>query len=530
MDIRYNDLHTNQDYIRLTQCSTYDYNDFSVQRIHDYAIKATYYQYNYAAKSIGNDTRDILVSLAESQQIIEKYQHLYHGALMNTGEQRMVLHHALRGTLDGSVVVDGRDYTQFYKDQREKSRTFSRQVRKGITRGLTGKQFKNFVQIGIGGSDLGPRALYIALTEYARCEQPHALQDYVSRFVSNVDPDDLYTQLHDLSPEETLFIIVSKSGTTQETLTNEFLALEWLGKGLNKPSAECKKHLIAVTSETSPMARSGEYLESVFIDDYIGGRYSVTSPVGICMFDLSFGDAITDRILVGAHRVDKEADNHNILENAPALDALIGVYERNVLGYPYTAVLPYSQALARFPAHLQQLDMESNGKQVNREGKEIAYQTGPVLFGEPGTNGQHSFYQLLHQGTDIVPLQFIGFHNSQRRQDLIYQESTSQTKLNANLSAQIIAFALGKQDSNPHKRFKGGRPSSVLVADRLTPEALGAILAHYENKVMFQGFLWNINSFDQEGVQLGKLLTTDVLSGAGSSELMAYASLLGIGH
>jgi glucose-6-phosphate isomerase len=215
-------------------------------------------------------------------------------------------------------------------------------------------------------------------------------------------------------------------------------------------------------------------------------------------------------------------------ENATALDALIGVYERNVLGLPATAVLPYSQALVRFPAHLQQLDMESNGKRVNREGKPIAYRTGPVIFGEPGTNGQHSFYQLLHQGTDIVPLQFIGFRESQQKKDVEFDGSSSQTKLNANLAAQIIAFAMGREAENPNNRFPGNRPSSLLYAERLTPRILGALLAHFENKVMFQGFLWNVNSFDQEGVQLGKILTKELLGGAPSEELQAVARLLGV--
>ena len=217
----------------------------------------------------------------------------------------------------------------------------------------------------------------------------------------------------------------------------------------------------------------------------------------------------------------------DVTKNAALMDALIGMYLRNVYGYPSTAILPYSQALSRFPAHLQQLDMESNGKHVNRFGEPVDYVTGPVIFGEPGTNGQHSFYQLLHQGTDIVPLQFIGFKNSQAGKDIVIEGSTSQVKLNANLAAQIVAFALGKDDANPNKQFDGERPSSLIHADRLTPKALGALLSHFENKVMFQGFLWNLNSFDQEGVQLGKVLAKKVLKGCeGDEVLKAYADLL----
>ena len=234
------------------------------------------------------------------------------------------------------------------------------------------------------------------------------------------------------------------------------------------------------------------------------------------------------RFLNGAAEEDALAKNEDLLKNPAMLDALIGVYERNILGYPATAVLPYSQALSRFPAHLQQLDMESNGKSVNRFGEPVSYPTGPVIFGEPGTNGQHSFYQLLHQGTDIVPLQFIGFKNNQLDTDVDIQGSTSQQKLCANVAAQIVAFACGKKDENNNKNFKGGRPSSIIIGDQLTPETLGALLAHFENKVMFQGFVWNVNSFDQEGVQLGKVLAKKVLAHETDGALKVYSELLNI--
>jgi glucose-6-phosphate isomerase len=247
------------------------------------------------------------------------------------------------------------------------------------------------------------------------------------------------------------------------------------------------------------------------------------------ILSLAFGPGVFRDFLAGAHEADKAALEPDILKNAALLDALIGVWERNFLGYPYTAVLPYSQALSRFPAHLQQLDMESNGKRVNRDGKPVAYSTGPVVFGEPGTNGQHSFYQLLHQGTDIVPLQFVGFNDSQRGDDVTVDGSVSQTKLKANLAAQIVAFAKGSNNADQNKEFPGGRPSSLIYGKRLTPKALGALLAHFENKVMFQGFVWNINSFDQEGVQLGKILTKKVLSGNSvDSALDEYSKILGV--
>jgi len=293
--------------------------------------------------------------------------------------------------------------------------------------------------------------------------------------------------------------------------------------GLN-PNA----HFIAVTSETSPLAQSSRYLTSFYIDDFIGGRYSSTSAVGGVVLSLAFGPEAFTELLAGAHDADRQALTPSVRDNAALLDALIGVAER-LHGAALTAILPYSQALSRFPAHLQQLDMESNGKSVNRFGRRLTYQTGPVVFGEPGTNGQHSFYQLLHQGTQIVPLQFIGFTNSQRGADLQIEGATSQQKLNANLAAQIVAFAKGKDHRNLNKSFEGNRPSSLIYGARLTPRTLGALLAHYENKVMFQGLTWNLNSFDQEGVQLGKVLTQQALAREPTeSALEDYVRILGV--
>ena len=284
--------------------------------------------------------------------------------------------------------------------------------------------------------------------------------------------------------------------------------------------------MIAVTSETSPLAHNPDYMAALYMDDYIGGRYSSCSGVGGAVLSLAFGPDVFADFLDGAAAEDKTALNKDIRKNPALLDALIGVYERNAQEYPSTAVLPYSQGLSRFPAHLQQLDMESNGKSVNRDGGKIDYVTGPVLFGEPGTNGQHSFYQLLHQGTDIVPLQFIAFSENQSEKDVVIEDSTSQTKLCANVVAQIVAFACGKSDPDSNKAFAGERPSSLIYGKKLTPRTLGALLSHYENKVMFQGFVWNINSFDQEGVQLGKKLAKAVLSNKMEPALKEYASLL----
>ena len=478
--------------------------------------------YNYAAKKVTDEVLAGLQQLADEQQLTDKFEDLYNGAVANVGEKRMVLHHLLRGQLGNPVVHGGKDLGGFYAEQLKKIAGFCAEVHKGKRTGSTGKKFKVAVQIGIGGSDLGPRALYLALEQYARERKLLKMQ---AKFISNVDPDDANAVLADLKLETTLFILVSKSGTTQETLANEQLVRAKLAAA----GLDASKHMVAVTSETSPLAKSSDYAASFFIDDFIGGRYSSTSAVGGAILSLAFGPKVFEEILAGAHEADVLARHSNLRENAAMMDAMIGVWERNFLGFPYTAVLPYSQALLRFPAHLQQLDMESNGKCVNRNNQRLNYSTGPVVFGEPGTNGQHSFYQLLHQGTDIVPLQFVGFKAAQTGFDLDVEGSTSEEKLNANLTAQIGAFAWGKENKdNPNKNFEGERPSSLLYGDQLTPKALGALLAHFENKVMFQGFVWNINSFDQEGVQLGKILTKEVLAGAKDDRLAAYARLLGV--
>jgi glucose-6-phosphate isomerase len=329
-----------------------------------------------------------------------------------------------------------------------------------------------------------------------------------AKFISNVDPDDAAAVLAGIDVAHSLFVLVSKSGTTLETLTNE----SFVKDALKNAGLDASKHMVAVTSETSPLATSSDYLRAFFMDDYIGGRFSSTSAVGGAILSLAYTPEVFARFLDGAAAEDKLATNQDLKKNPALLDALIGVYERNVLGFPATALLPYSQALSRFPAHLQQADMESNGKSVNRFGEPVNYPTGPVLFGEPGTNGQHSFYQLLHQGTDIVPLQFIGFKENQLGVDVNIQGSTSQKKLCANVVAQIMAFACGKDNEDNNKKFAGNRPSSIIIGERLTPETMGALLSHYENKIMFQGFLWNVNSFDQEGVQLGKVLAKKVLA------------------
>lgn len=478
--------------------------------------------YSYAAMDADDATLADLDASAAALNLIDQYRAVATGEIMNGGENRMVLHHITRGTPCGPVVKAGRDYRAFYKSEQSRADAFAEKIRSGALRGSTGKRFERVVQIGIGGSDLGPRALYLALEQWARERGRLSLG---ASFISNVDPDDANGVLAGLDPETSLFILVSKSGTTQETLANESLVKRWMSEAGVNPA----KHLVAVTSETSPLARNPGYLDSFYIDDYIGGRYSATSAVGGVILSIALGVDTFKAILDGAAEADKLALEPDLRKNAAMMDAMLGLFERDVLGRPSVAVLPYSQALSRFPAHLQQLDMESNGKRVDRQGNDVRVPSGPAVFGEPGTNGQHSFFQLLHQGTDTVPLQFIGFRKNQTAFDPEFEGSTARRKLNANLTAQIVAFAVGKDDAAPNKRFPGGRPSSLLVADELDPAALGALLAHYENKVMFQGFAWNLNSFDQEGVQLGKKLTSTVLAQGGPSDpaLVAYAKLLG---
>ena len=492
------------------------------ERVKTYSVPmAEGMAYNYAAKAVDDNVLAVLAKLAKEAQLTEKFAALYNGEVINTGEKRLVLHQLTRGQLGDAVVADGVDKRAFYVEQQKKVAEFANKVHAGEITNAAGEKFTTVVQIGIGGSDLGPRAMYLALENWAKKHDTFKME---AKFISNVDPDDAAAVLASIDVAHSLFVLVSKSGTTLETLTNE----SFVKDALAKAGLDASKHMVAVTSETSPLAKSDDYLAAFFMDDYIGGRYSSTSAVGGAVLSLAFGPEVFDRFLTGAAAEDMLAKKENLLENPAMLDALIGVYERNVLGMGCTAVLPYSQALSRFPAHLQQADMESNGKSVNRFGEPVDYVTGPVIFGEPGTNGQHSFYQLLHQGTDIVPLQFIGFKNNQCGVDVDIQGSTSQQKLCANVVAQMVAFACGKEDENRNKYFAGGRPSSIIVGDQLTPETLGALLSHFENKIMFQGFVWNLNSFDQEGVQLGKVLAKRVLAHDTDGALKAYSDLLNI--
>lgn len=401
--INWNNLDTLTSFTQLKKTKEVNLSDVmsgeaGAERVKNYNVPmACGLNYNYAAKKVDSEVLNALVKLADEAQLADKFKALYNGEVINTGEKRLVLHHMTRGQLGDAVNADGVDKRSFYKTQQERIAEFANKVHNGEITNAAGEKFTTVVQIGIGGSDLGPRAMYIALENWAKKNNAFKME---AKFISNVDPDDASAILASIDVAHSLFILVSKSGTTLETLTNESFVKDALKKAGLNPA----RHMIAVTSETSPLAKSSDYLDAFFMDDYIGGRFSSTSSVGGAVLSLAFGPEVFAAFLDGATAEDKLSMNSDPLKNPEMLDALIGVYERNVLGYGCTAVLPYSQGLSRFPAHLQQLDMESNGKSVNRFGEPVDYPTGPVIFGEPGTNGQHSFYQLLHQGTDIVPL------------------------------------------------------------------------------------------------------------------------------
>ena len=346
------------------------------ERVRKYSVPmAAGLTYNYAAKQVDDQVLKALEKLAEETQLAGKFEALYNGEVINTGEKRRVLHHMTRGQLGGAVEADGVDKRSFYVEQQEKIAELANKVHNGEITNAAGEKFTTVVQIGIGGSDLGPRAMYLALENWAKVNHTFKME---AKFISNVDPDDAAAVLNSIDVEHSLFVLVSKSGTTLETLTNE----SFVKDALKNAGLDASRHMIAVTSETSPLAKSDDYLAAFFMDDYIGGRFSSTSGVGGAVLSLAFGPEVFARFLNGAAEEDRLAKNKDMFANPAMLDALIGVYERNVLGYQNTAVLPYSQALSRFPAHLQQLDMESNGKSVNRFGQPVSYSTGPVIFGE----------------------------------------------------------------------------------------------------------------------------------------------------
>jgi glucose-6-phosphate isomerase len=476
----------------------YDLNALSPERIQKMCARGVGFQLLYGTERVTEEVLEALFGLAVEGHAMEKMAAMQGGGVINEiegveSERREVLHTAMR---------DQFDHRQTGGAAREAAERAGRELHK-LEKFLekTEGRFTDLIQIGIGGSDLGPRALCVASRAFHR-------PGHRVHFISNVDPDDANGVLDLVDLKKTVVVVVSKSGSTLETLTNE----EFVRTRIAKMGLDPRDHFVAVTGEKSPMDNPKRYLASFYMWDFVGGRYSATSMVGGVSLGFALGYNGFREILRGAHEMDRHALTADLAENLPLLSALFGIWNRNFLHLPTVAIIPYSQALLRFPAHLQQLDMESNGKRIDKTGRAADFSTGPVIWGEPGTNGQHSFYQLIHQGTDIVPLEFIGFKKSQSVRDLEIEHTTSQEKLLSNLFAQSIALATGQKNDNPNKFFPGNRPNRILLAERLDPYTLGALLAYYEHKVAFQGFMWNINSFDQEGVQLGKVLANKIIA------------------
>lgn len=469
------------------------------ERIQRMQAEAMGFKLLFATERVTEDVLMALEALAKEANVFAKMKAMQSGEIINKiegfpSENRSVLHTAMRDFFDHAQTSDAASKAAaLAKREVDKLEHFLQKLDKE-------DHFTDLVQVGIGGSDLGPRALYIALQAYKNPKRR-------VHFVSNVDPDDVAATLMGLDLSKTLVVVVSKSGSTLETLTNEQL----VASHFKRAGLEPKKHFIAVTGEKSPLDDPSKYLASFYMWDYIGGRYSATSMVGGVMLAFGLGFDNYRAILKGAHAMDMVALKSDVKQNLPLLSALLGIWNRNFLGHQTVAVIPYSQALLRFTAHLQQCNMESNGKHIDKQGKQVTFDTGPIIWGEPGTNGQHSFYQHIHQGTTVAPLEFIGFKECQRAEDLEVQGTYSQQKLLANLFAQSLALAIGQKNSNPNKQFLGNRPNRIMLAKKLDPYTMGALLAYYEHQVAFQGFIWNINSFDQEGVQLGKLLANKIL-------------------
>jgi glucose-6-phosphate isomerase len=463
---------------------------------------------DYSKQRVTNETLRLLVALAEECRVPERREAMFRGEHINVTEDRPVLHVVLRAPRGASLVVDGVDVVAQVHEVLDRMSAFAERVRSGAWRGRTGEPIRAVVNIGIGGSDLGPAMATRALAAYTD-------RDRAYRFVSNVDGTDFAEATRDLDPEATLFVVCSKTFTTIETLTNANTARDWLLAGLGGDETAVARHFVAVSTNADRVAAFGIDPENMFgFWDWVGGRYSVDSAIGLSLM-IAIGPAHFRAFLDGFHAMDEHFRAAPLDRNLPALLALVGIWNTNLLGAETLAVLPYDQYLARFPAYLQQLEMESNGTHVTLDGRPVDYDTAPIVWGEPATNGQHAFYQLIHQGTRLVPCDLIGFLQSLnplgRHLDLLL----------ANLIAQAEALAFGRtadevraeggpEEQVPHRVLEGNRPSNVLLCERLTPASLGALIALYEHKVFVQGAIWDVDSFDQWGVELGKVLATRV--------------------
>ncbi|WP_022802152.1 glucose-6-phosphate isomerase [Deinococcus ficus] len=472
---------------------------------------------DYSKHRVTDETLRRLLALARERGVEARRDAMLRGERINVTEGRAVLHTALRQPRGAVVRVDGQDVVPDVHEVLDRVFTFAREVRSGEWRGFTGQRIRNVVNIGIGGSDLGPVMAYEALKHYAQ-------RDLTVRFVSNVDGTDLTEKTRDLDPAETLFIVSSKTFTTQETMANARSARAWLLAALGDARAVAQ-HFVAVSTNAAEVQGFGIDPVNMFgFWDWVGGRYSLDSAIGLSL-TLAVGPEHFQDLLAGFHEMDEHFRTAPLEANLPVLMALLGVWYGNFFGAETQAVLPYDQYLAYFPAYLQQLDMESNGKSVTLAGRRVDYQTGPVVWGQPGTNGQHAFYQLIHQGTKLIPCDFIGFAQTLNPLPLPGGGSHHDL-LMANVFAQTEALAFGKtleevraegvaEDLAPHRVFEGNRPTSTLLADRLTPHTLGALIALYEHKVFVQGVIWDVNSFDQWGVELGKVLAGRIVKELG---------------
>jgi len=465
---------------------------------------------DYSKNRLTAETIDLLVALARRTGVTELRDRLFAGEHINITEDRAVLHPALRAPKGVSMFVDGVDVVPHVHEVLDRMADFSERLRSGAWTGHTGKTIRNVVNIGIGGSDLGPHMAHEALADFSR-------RDLTFRFVSNVDGADFYESTRDLAADETLFIVASKTFTTLETMTNARTARAWLLAGLGGDDAAVAKHFVAVSTNADEVATFGIDTANMFgFWDWVGGRYSYDSAIGLSLM-IAIGPDEFRNMLAGFREIDEHFCSAPIEQNLPMLLGLIGLWYNDFFGAETVAVLPYSQYLSRVPAYLQQLDMESNGKSVDREGRVVDVQTGPIVWGQPGTNGQHAFYQLIHQGTKLIPCDFIGLLHPAG--DVIDQHDL----LMANFFAQPEALAFGKTadelaaegvtaDLIPHRTFPGNRPTNTILMNELTPRTLGQLIATYEHKVFTQGAVWNINSFDQWGVELGKKLATTIIA------------------
>ena len=464
---------------------------------------------DYSKNRVTGETLKLLLRLAQESNVRERRDAMFRGEKINFTENRAVLHVALRAPKSAKIFVDGKNVVPEVHAVLDKMTAFARRIRSGAWKGHTGKRIRNIVNIGIGGSDLGPVMAYEALRHYTD-------RRLTFRFVSNVDGIDFVEAVHDLNPAETLFIVSSKTFTTQETMTNAESARDWLLKGLGGNQKAVAKHFVAVSTNAEKVSAFGIDTTNMFgFWDWVGGRYSMDSAIGLSTM-LAIGPENFRALLKGFHAMDEHFRTAPFAKNLPVLMGLLSVWNTNFLGAETVAVLPYENYLKRFPAYLQQLTMESNGKHVTLAGQTVDYATSPVYWGEPGTNGQHSFYQLIHQGTRLIPCDFIAFAKALtplgRHHDILL----------ANVFAQSEALAFGKTAEAvkaegvpaalvPHKVFEGNRPSNTILADRLTPEILGALVALYEHIVFVQGAIWSVNSFDQWGVELGKALAQRIV-------------------